>query len=117
MKDVRDEICSEEAVKSRWDGRQVEGMMTFATPNITEMTRAPELVQVRIGDADGPVAPMAMALFFTQVPRPTPRPDYTLPVEQPATDTDVVEAGVKAPAELRPTLGVPVPTPRATAVN
>ena len=120
VKDVREEMCSEEAVKSRWDGRQVEGMMTFATPNITEMTRAPELVQVRIGDADGPVAPMAAALFFAQVPRPTPRPDYEpaagVPVAESA-DADMAEAGAAAPAELRPALGIPVPTPRDTAVN
>ena len=99
--------------------------MTFATPNITEMTRAPELVQVRIGDADGPVAPMATALFFAQVPRPTPRPDYEPAGAAPAAETpdaespdaDMAEAGAAAPAELRPALGIPVPTPRDTAVN
>lgn len=118
--DMSGEVCTEEARKQRWDGRQVEGMMTFNTPNIVEMTRDPKLERVRIGNADGPVAPMAMALFFTQVPRPTPRPDYTPQVVQEGAGVIKAETNASAgapAAALRPTLGIPVPTPRATAVN
>lgn len=106
--DMRSEVCTAEARASRWDGRQVEGKVSFATPHITALAREPDFERITIGGANGPIAPNTGALFFAGVPLPTPRPPYQTPVVE--SDTDLVAAGQAAPA------GVPIPTPRAASV-
>ncbi len=118
-RDMRSTVCTETAQSERWDGREVEGKITFLTPNIKPMTRQPQLVQVAIGGATGPVAPQAASLFTADVPVPTPRPANRPDVKPQAALPDTAaagEKGVEATAlqaePLRPTMGVPVPTPR-----
>lgn len=128
-RDMRSTVCTDKAASERWDGREVEGKISFNTPNIKPMLREPKLVAVAPGGAIGPIAPQAAKLFEIQAPVPTPRPDYAPPAQNaqaPATDaaqkdaaaeaasTDAAPAAAGTAAELRPALEVPVPTPRAT---
>lgn len=76
-KDMRSIVCAKGADADRWDGREVEGRMTFNSPHIKAMLRAPNAVQVGLGGATGPGIMAANDNdAFANVPVPTPRPDY-----------------------------------------
>ena len=75
-KDMRATVCAKGAEADRWDGREVEGRMTFNSPYIKAMLRAPNTVQVGLGGATGPSIAVNDNDPFADVPVPTPRPDY-----------------------------------------
>lgn len=85
-KDMRSEVCTEAAAADRWDGREIDGRVTFSTPTIRKMEREPkfELVGLLPGkSADG---------WPLEIPLPKPRPDRAVkaPLEgaalRPAVD-------------------------------
>lgn len=71
--DLRAQICSQQAMSDRWDGRDVEGRLKINSPYITAMTRAP--VAVRVGLlSKAPDVQVGTALHISQVPIPLQRP-------------------------------------------
>ena len=83
-KDMRAEVCTEAAAADRWDGREIDGRVTFSTPYIRKMERDPQFQLVGLlptKTADG---------WPLVIPVPKTRPE---------------RAAAKAPlegAELRP---------------
>ena len=68
-KDMRAEVCTEAAAAVRWDGREIDGRVTFSTPYIRKMERDPKFESVGLmpsKSADG---------WPLVVPVPKPRPD------------------------------------------
>lgn len=100
--DVSEAICSEEARKQRYEGRDVEGQMKIDSPYIAKLERAPRLTQA-------PFAQPGDARFHSPLPLPIARPE--LP-----GDREALATALNAPAKevLRPgiPLAVPVPQPR-----
>ncbi|WP_421091067.1 D-alanyl-D-alanine carboxypeptidase family protein [Pseudochrobactrum sp. MP213Fo] len=71
--DLRAQICSQQAMSDRWDGRDVEGRLKINSPYITAMTREP--VAVRVGLlSKAPDVQVGTALHISQVPIPLQRP-------------------------------------------
>ena len=101
---MRSEVCTEQARISRWDGRQVEGHITFSTPEIKPLTRAPISVPTGLGGADGisKSAAMLNGKFVSAYPVPNDRP----------TRPTLLEKGDFEKFGLRPGIDVPVPTSR-----
>jgi D-alanyl-D-alanine carboxypeptidase len=118
-RDMRSVVCTDKAQSERWDGREVEGKITFKSPHIKPMLREPKLVAITTGGAIGPVAPQAEALFRVEVPIPTPRPDRAAPQKQAAADTGSGGGAPEATAggKLRPTLAAPLPDPAPRELN
>ncbi|RBO97855.1 D-alanyl-D-alanine carboxypeptidase [Pseudochrobactrum asaccharolyticum] len=71
--DLRAQICSQEAMSDRWDGRDVEGRLKINSPYITAMTREPVAVPVGL-IAKAPDVKAGNALHISQVPIPLQRP-------------------------------------------
>jgi D-alanyl-D-alanine carboxypeptidase len=145
--DLTGQICTDEARKKRWDGRDVEGFITFDTSLISKMTRAPVAEKIVLGGATGPVSSANPNLMtFVDVPRPTPRPQMPndaadaaayvagqaetgapKPVDGPAegenaavketVNDDLAEVVSPVAGELHPAFDVPRPTPRAAIVR
>lgn len=70
-KDMRAQVCTEAAAADRWDGREIDGRVTFATPHIRTMGRDPKFELVGLmpsKSADG---------WPLVVPVPKPRPAFT----------------------------------------
>ncbi|MEL6436587.1 MAG: D-alanyl-D-alanine carboxypeptidase family protein [Pseudomonadota bacterium] len=80
---LRPTVCTEEARASRWDGRQIEGYITFDTPLLSAMTRAPRAVSTGLGGAIGASAAAVVLNNAVVQSYPVPRPR---PVHEPATD-------------------------------
>lgn len=101
---MRSTVCTEEAQASRWDGRQIEGYITFNTPAIKPLTRAPKALKTGLGGADG-VSKSAVMLNgqFVQA--------YPIPSEKPVRPT-LLDDGDKEQFGLRPGFTVPVPNQR-----
>jgi D-alanyl-D-alanine carboxypeptidase len=74
--DMRGIVCAKGAEADRWDGREVEGRITFNSPHIKAMLRAPNAVKVGLGGATGPSIAANDNDGFANVPIPTPRPDH-----------------------------------------
>ncbi len=102
--DVSGAVCSEEARNSRWDGRAIEGFITFDTPSITALTRAPVAVRAGLGGADGTSrsASMFNGVAIGALPIPQPKPER--PSIPDATDVEAFG--------LKPGFDVPIPRPR-----
>jgi D-alanyl-D-alanine carboxypeptidase len=75
-KDMRGIVCAKGAEADRWDGREVEGRIVFSSPHIKAMLRAPNAVRVGLGGAAGPSIAANGNDAFSNVPIPTPRPNY-----------------------------------------
>lgn len=104
MANMRSAICTEEARATRWDGRQIEGYITFNTPEIKALTRAPKALPSGLGGADG-VSKSAVMLNGQFVEA------YPIPSEKPVRPT-LLESGDRERFGLRPGFTVPVPTQR-----
>jgi D-alanyl-D-alanine carboxypeptidase len=68
-KDMRTEVCTEAAAADRWDGREIDGRVTFSTPFIRKMERDPKFELVGLmpsKSADG---------WPLVIPVPKPRPE------------------------------------------
>lgn len=89
--DIRSSICTTEARKARYGGRDVEGRMVLNSTYIKPLKRPAKAVTVRL---TGTVS-------LANVPLPKPRPNYTGSVSASFAATG-----------LKPALNVPVPTPR-----
>lgn len=99
--DLRDQICTEEAQAARWDGRQVEGYITFDTPLITPLQREPLSITAGLGGATG--RSNAAIMFNGTVISGFPVPDDKPTLLEP---DDGQRFG------LRPGFDLPVPTGR-----
>lgn len=77
---MRSKICTEEAVASRWDGRQVEGYISFDTPAIKTMTRAPRTISAGLGGASGS---SKAAIYLNGRPIPA----FPIPNERPSNSS------------------------------
>ncbi|MGB7431169.1 MAG: D-alanyl-D-alanine carboxypeptidase family protein, partial [Ahrensia sp.] len=51
--DLSSRVCTEEARASRWDGRQIEGYITFSTDSIGTLNRSPQALRAGLGGASG----------------------------------------------------------------
>ncbi len=71
--DLRAQICSQQAMSDRWDGRDVEGRLKINSPYITAMTRDPIAVSVGL-ISKAPDVQAGKALHISQVPIPLQRP-------------------------------------------
>lgn len=77
---MRSQICTKEARQRRAAKRNAEGKVVIRSPYLHEMDRPRRVVDIEVGDADGPVP--ASARPTGKVPLPTPRPDYVPQVAQ-----------------------------------
>ncbi|MBN7757973.1 MULTISPECIES: D-alanyl-D-alanine carboxypeptidase family protein [Alphaproteobacteria] len=71
--DLRPQICSEAAVKARYERGDDDGMLVQRSPYLTAMDHEPRAVTIGLGGATGPAPSVPR---FADVPIPTPRPDY-----------------------------------------
>lgn len=69
-KDMRAEVCTEAAAADRWDGREIDGRVTFKTPHIRQMGRDPRFELVGLMPAK------AKDGWPLVVPVPKPRPEF-----------------------------------------
>ncbi|MDZ7822785.1 MAG: D-alanyl-D-alanine carboxypeptidase family protein [Ahrensia sp.] len=101
---MRPIVCTPEAEAARWDGRQIEGNITFATAAIKPRTRAAKAIQSGLGGAVGisKAAAMLNGQFIAAFPFPQPRPERPSLLD----DDDTEKFG------LRPGFDVPVPIDR-----
>lgn len=114
-RDMRGTVCTDKARASRWDGREVEGYITFESPYITALTRQPRAVKVGLGGATGPVSKSAPNLLGqADVPIPTPRPDRPGDVK---ADANATAGEPNVQSELRQTFDVPVPVSRDSVIQ
>ncbi len=88
--DIRSSICTAEARKQRYEGRDVEGRMTLESAYIKPLKRDARAVRVGLSGR-----------ILVGIPVPTPRPDIVGGSEPSLATTN-----------LKPTLNVPVPTDR-----
>ncbi len=94
--DMRKEVCTEAAAADRWDGREIDGRVTFNTPNIRAMERDPVAVMVGLmptKSADG--WPLA-------IPVPTPRPAFTPAKAGAPLEGTELRQTVPANAQIKP---------------
>jgi D-alanyl-D-alanine carboxypeptidase len=75
-KDMRAEVCTEAAAADRWDGREIDGRVTFSTPYIRTMGRDPKFELV------GLMPSKAADGWPLVVPVPKPRPAF-IPAKVP----------------------------------
>lgn len=109
VKDIRSDICTAEARKARRKARDKKGKMVIRSPHIRPMNRAPRAVRVGLGGATGPAG---KAVFYADVPVPTPRPDFG-PVAE--TQNDAVQSTGDADAQQsEQDMSIPVAKPQGT---
>lgn len=101
---LRSLVCTQEAQESRWDGRQIEGFITFNTPEIKPLTREPRAISTGLGGADGQSAAAIIINGVSVKSYPIPS---AKPVREPATDLGDMDQ-----FRLRPGLSVPLPEQR-----
>ncbi len=109
--DIRSKICTAEARKARRKARDKKGKMVIRSSHIRPMNRAPKTVRVGLGGATGPAG---KAVFYADVPVPTPRPDIAPAVEAHTeavrstgdADAQQTEFDIKVPA-AKPVSPVP----------
>ncbi|MCR9139780.1 MAG: D-alanyl-D-alanine carboxypeptidase [Alphaproteobacteria bacterium] len=89
--DLRESICSTEARKARYGGRDVEGRLVLNSTHLKPLNRAAKAVPVRLTGR----------IVLADVPIPTPRPNFTGSASASFAATS-----------LKPAFDVPVPTPR-----
>jgi D-alanyl-D-alanine carboxypeptidase len=99
--DMRGIVCAKGAEADRWDGREVEGRITFNSPHIKAMLRAPNAVKVGLGGVTGPSTAANDNDAFANVPIPTPRPDYA--------PEDITPMALTGEARLRRGMAMPEP--------
>ena len=101
--DLRPVICSKEARKARYGGRDVEGKLVLNSDILKPLNRAPKTLKV------GLTGSIPLPLGGREIPVPTPRPDNS-------TGTAVaVNADSAASSAIAPSAYVPVPKPRPGA--
>ncbi|MGL4489653.1 MAG: D-alanyl-D-alanine carboxypeptidase family protein [Rhizobiaceae bacterium] len=83
--DMRSSVCTKEAEASRWDGREIEGKITFETPYIAVMTRAPNTIKVGLGGAKGGTASKGKGIpdDLTRIPVPRQKPQRSALMDVP----------------------------------
>ena len=81
--DMRKEICSQEAMADRWDGRDVEGRLKINSPYIHAMDHDPVAVPIGLVSQPGPITRPSQ-LDISQVPVPMPRPQRAAGVKTTA---------------------------------
>lgn len=73
---LRPVVCTDEARENRWDGRQIEGYITFDEPSIGTLDRQPVTMEAGLGGASG--ASQAGfwlgGTFVAEIPVPRQRP-------------------------------------------
>ena len=93
--DMRKQVCTEAAAADRWDGRDIDGRVTFNTPELHAMERDPVAVMV------GLMATKSADGWPLIVPVPKPRPVFT-----PAAAVTLEGAGLRksvpAAAQIKP---------------
>lgn len=109
MANLRPQVCTEQARASRWDGRQIEGFLTFDTPSITALQRPPVAISAGLGGAEGQSA-SAVIMNGTVIS------GYPIPERKPFRPT-LLEEGDSERFGLRPGFNAPVPTTRPTNLN
>jgi D-alanyl-D-alanine carboxypeptidase len=97
--DMKSIVCAKGAEADRWDGREVEGRMTFNSPYIKAMLRAPNAVQVGLGGATGPSIAANDSDPFVNVPVPTPRPAHI--------SEEITPMALTGEAKLRKSMALP----------
>jgi D-alanyl-D-alanine carboxypeptidase len=97
--DMKSIVCAKGAEADRWDGREVEGRMTFNSPHIKAMLRAPNAVQVGLGGATGPSIAANDNEAFANVPVPTPRPAHV--------SEEITPMALTGEAKLRKSMALP----------
>ncbi|MEQ8481245.1 MAG: D-alanyl-D-alanine carboxypeptidase family protein [Hoeflea sp.] len=109
VEDISGSICTPEARKARYEGRDVEGKMVLNSPYITDMTREPRLVQAPAG-----LAPASTEIALSRIPIPLPRPTGVLSGDSAPVRASAFSAPAKAetPSPLGPGVTIPVPVPR-----
>ncbi|XHB99912.1 hypothetical protein ABWH97_02965 [Nitratireductor sp. ac15] len=73
--DMRPEVCSEAAVKARFERGDDDNLLVERSPYLTAMDHEPRAVAISLGGATGPAPSVPR---YADVPIPTPRPDYPL---------------------------------------
>jgi D-alanyl-D-alanine carboxypeptidase len=83
--DMRSTVCTKEAEASRWDGREIEGKITFETPYLTAMTRAPKVIKVGLGGAKGGAGAKGLSIMddMSRIPIPRQKPLQNAAVDIP----------------------------------
>ncbi|HMQ57807.1 MAG TPA: D-alanyl-D-alanine carboxypeptidase family protein [Rhizobiaceae bacterium] len=107
--DMRGEVCTEKARAARWDGREIEGYITFDTPDIVALKAPLPGVPVGLGGTEGQsaAAVMVSGQMVKSIPVPAPRP-----VREAITDDEDFSRYA-----LRPGFSVPAPGERPQAAN
>jgi len=106
--DLTDTVCTDEARQARWDGRQVEGFMEFATRVIGTMERDPVALRAGLGGASGQSASAVQLgdVWVRALPVPAPKP------KRPT----LLENGDMEKYGLRPGFDVPIPSGRPEGI-
>lgn len=106
--DISGSICTPEARKARYEGRDVEGKMVLNSPYIRKMTREPRLVQAPAG-----LAPASFEVALSRIPIPLPRPTGVLSGDSTPVRASAFSASkAETPSPLGPGVTIPVPVPR-----
>lgn len=102
--DMRSQVCTEEALASRWDGRQIEGYITFSTDSIGTLNRPPQALRAGLGGASGTskAATVLNGVVIGAYPVPQPKP----------VRPTLLDEGDATRFGLRPGFDVPVPATR-----
>lgn len=105
--DISNDVCTDEARANRWDGRQIEGFITFSTASIGTLDRPPRALQAGLGGASGvsKAATVLNGVVIGAYPVPQPKP-----VRPTLLDSDDASK-----FGLRPGFDVPVPVGRPEA--
>lgn len=106
--DISGSICTPEARKARYEGRDVEGKMVLNSPYIRKLTREPRLVQAPAG-----LAPASFEVALSRIPIPLPRPTGVLSGDSAPVRASAFSASkAETPSPLGPGVTIPVPVPR-----
>jgi D-alanyl-D-alanine carboxypeptidase len=90
--DMRSTVCTKEAEASRWDGREIEGKITFETPYLTDMTRAPNVIKVGLGGAKGGASTKGGSILDDMARIPIPQQK---PLQDAALDVPLQNANLR----------------------
>lgn len=82
--DLRASVCTDAAAADRWDGRQVEGKITFDTPYITVMNRQPLTQKVGLLASASVTATLTLD-SLARIPVPREKPVRPVPVTAAGT--------------------------------
>lgn len=106
---LRSQVCTDEAAAKRWDGRQIEGFITFSTASIGTLSRPPRALRAGLGGASGAskTATVLNGVVIGAYPVPQPKPVRPTLLDQ----DDTTKFG------LRPGFDVPVPTIRPSVIS